>query len=244
MNYPRFYWDTSCFISYLSATHPDEQHRALVCKDILHHAQNDNVEIWTSAWTIVEVIRPRQKEEIVSLPDWANALKITDADERLLYPKAIGHLTEIWNYYHRHTAPTRKLTDDELSIVRSIFLYPFVKIAMIEQTVANEAVQISRSTGIRPGDSLHVASAIARKCDCIHRWDRDFTKTDHLITSKEPEMISPQSALFLTTAVNQQLLPVGDGYEVKPQKRDDLDRDQSKKGSDEREADPPHSATV
>jgi hypothetical protein len=35
MAIPRFYWDTSCFISYLSAKHPDEQQRALVCKDIL-----------------------------------------------------------------------------------------------------------------------------------------------------------------------------------------------------------------
>lgn len=58
MSEPRkIYWDSSCFICFLN---PAERTRREICEDILHHAQNGGVEIWTSTWTIVEVIRPKK----------------------------------------------------------------------------------------------------------------------------------------------------------------------------------------
>jgi predicted nucleic acid-binding protein len=71
----KIYWDTSCFIAYLSIPHPEEQIRALVCRDILHHAQNDKVELVTSSWTIVETIRPKLEYKPSPIPQWADALE-------------------------------------------------------------------------------------------------------------------------------------------------------------------------
>jgi predicted nucleic acid-binding protein len=197
MAIPRFYWDTSCFLSYLSPQHPDEQQRALICRDILQHAQNDRVELWTSAWTIVETIRPKKKYEPIPLPAWSEALNQADDEGKLLYPGGVERLTEIWEYYTRHTVPTRKLTADEIGTVRSLFTYPFIRIVQIEQAIANQASQIALEKNMRPGDALHVASAISRKCDCIQRWDRDYTRSDDLITSEEPQLISTQTSLYL-----------------------------------------------
>ncbi len=199
MPIPRYYWDTSCFISYLSAHHPDEEQRALICKDVLLHAQNDRVEIWTSAWTIVETIRPKQKFQPAELPGWAKALDQIDEKGVLLYPDGKQHLSQIWDHYTRHTMPTRKLKPEEVSVIRSLFSYPFIKIIQIEPSIANHASQIALDLNMRPGDSLHVASAVARKCDCLHRWDRDFTKSNDLIHSCEPVMISPQGSLYLAS---------------------------------------------
>jgi len=63
----RFYWDSSCFICFLNK---DEAARRVVCEDVLRHARNGAVEVWTSTWTIVEVIRPRRHGS-APLPQWA-----------------------------------------------------------------------------------------------------------------------------------------------------------------------------
>jgi predicted nucleic acid-binding protein len=195
MTVPRVYWDTSCFISYLSAQHPAEYQRALVCRDILQHAQNDRVEIWTSAWTIVETIRPKQEFKLPALPKWAEALNQADKDGNLIYPDAADVLGKLWDYFHRHTVPTRNLSKEEAESVQAIFAYPFIRKISIEPTIATHAAQIARERNFRPGDSLHVASALARNCDCIHRWDRDYQKTDSLIPSTEPQMMTAQQEL-------------------------------------------------
>lgn len=57
----KLYWDSSCFICFLNKAESD---RRKICEDILHHAEDRLVEIWTSTWTIVEVVRPKK----VSLP--------------------------------------------------------------------------------------------------------------------------------------------------------------------------------
>lgn len=51
------YWDTSCFLCFLNRA---EEERRKICEDILYHAQNGSVRLWTSTWTIVEVVRPKK----------------------------------------------------------------------------------------------------------------------------------------------------------------------------------------
>ena len=86
----RIYWDTSCFISYLSGTHPDEIARQVVCEDVLKHARNDDVEIWTSVWTIVETIRPKTLYQPSSVPLWAELLNGADDKGKPFHPEATG----------------------------------------------------------------------------------------------------------------------------------------------------------
>ena len=53
---PRLYWDTSVFLCFLSE---EEKERRDICEDVLHAAQNGKIEIVTSMFTLVEVIRPK-----------------------------------------------------------------------------------------------------------------------------------------------------------------------------------------
>ena len=53
----KLYWDATCFIAYISGSHPEEAHRTTICVDVLENARKGEVELWTSVLTIVEVIR-------------------------------------------------------------------------------------------------------------------------------------------------------------------------------------------
>lgn len=195
MPIPKVYWDTSCFISFLSGNHPDEQARAEICADILKHARNNDIQIWTSVWTIVETIRPKEMYKPQSLPPWSKALEVTDATGGLVYPNAKAQLEQIWNYYNRNTVPSRNLSATDASDIKKMFLWPWISKIQIVPTIAEHAADIARNYNLKPGDSLHVASALARGCDSIHRWDRDYTRTDSLITSKDPLRMSPPNLL-------------------------------------------------
>jgi predicted nucleic acid-binding protein len=229
----RLYWDSSCFISYLSASHPDEIRRAEICKDILKHAQNDDVEIWTSVWSIVETIRPKEKYQAQPLPKWSILLDARNKDGSLQFPTALAQLEKIWNYYHRHTLPSRRISAAEASEIQRIFNYPFIRKIQIEPTIANRAAEIARDKNIKPGDALHVASALARQCIKIQRWDHDFQKTDDLIPSEEPQRVTPQELMFF---------PPSDFRLTAPNEEPSDEREE--KASDEREADPAHPAPV
>ncbi len=60
----RLYWDTSVFLCFLA---PEEQERRRICEALLRNAQAGHIEICTSMYTIVEVIRPRAIKHTVPL---------------------------------------------------------------------------------------------------------------------------------------------------------------------------------
>lgn len=53
----RLYWDTSCFICFLNK---NEKSRRAICENILKNAKERNVTLYTSSFTIAEVINPRR----------------------------------------------------------------------------------------------------------------------------------------------------------------------------------------
>ncbi len=81
-----------------------------------------------------------------------------------------------------------------------MFAWPFIKTIQIVPSIAERAAEIAREHNLKPADSLHVASALARKCEQLQRWDRDYKRTDHLITSTDPTRITPQDELDLHSA--------------------------------------------
>jgi hypothetical protein len=109
----KVYWDTSCFISYLSGIHPDEVTRSLICEDVLKHARNDDIEIWTSVYTIVETIRPKAVYQPSPSPLWAELLNAKDQKGNIIHPEASGEFEKIWNYYKRNTVPGRLLSESQ-----------------------------------------------------------------------------------------------------------------------------------
>jgi predicted nucleic acid-binding protein len=62
----RVYWDTGLFLCFLNK---DEQDRREICEDNLRHARAGNIEIYTSYWTAVEVIKPKWIPKFVPLTD-------------------------------------------------------------------------------------------------------------------------------------------------------------------------------
>lgn len=51
----KLYWDSGLFICFLNRS---ELERRKICEDILFNARDGLVEIYTSMWTIAEVVRP------------------------------------------------------------------------------------------------------------------------------------------------------------------------------------------
>lgn len=184
----RVYWDSSCFISLLNRDSEPERHE--ICSDILNHAKDDRIEIWTSCWTIAETIRPREQFVLEPLPEWSTHLDKVDEKGKPVYPGARAQLEMIWEYYYRNRRRSKLLSPEESLKIKQMFAWRWVRKILVHPSLAARASDISRDTGVKPSDALHVASAIHRNCAVIHRWDHHFEKTDHLIPSVEPEMLS------------------------------------------------------
>jgi predicted nucleic acid-binding protein len=93
-NAKRIYWDSSCFLCFLNSAETD---RRDICEDILHHAQAREIHLYTSTYTIAEVIRPKGRsisnahrltpEEIAKIDGmfrWPWLKKI-DVDQRVAF---------------------------------------------------------------------------------------------------------------------------------------------------------------
>jgi predicted nucleic acid-binding protein len=191
----KIYWDTSCFISYLSGIHPEELARSLICEDVLKHARNEEIEIWTSVYTIVETIRPKAIYQPEPVPLWADLLNTKDSKGNIIHPEASSEFDKIWNYYKRNTLPTRLLSEDQALKIKQMFDWSWIRKIQVIPVIAHRAAEIARSHNMKAADSLHVASALHKNCDVIYRWDRDYSRTDTLIPSQDPVRLTPQNLL-------------------------------------------------
>jgi predicted nucleic acid-binding protein len=163
--------------------------------DVLRHARDGNIDIYTSCWTLVETIRPRDRYIPEALPDWSRALDATNEDGEKIYPNAKNQLEQIWSYYKRNTVPSRLLSQEQADKIKEMFSWSWIRKIQVVPTIAASASEIARKCNMKPADSLHVASALSRGCQLLHRWDRDYQKTDHLVPSMEPVRISPPDLL-------------------------------------------------
>lgn len=90
----KLYWDTTCFLCFLSR---EENERRRICEDILRNAKQGNAIIYTSTFTITEVVYPHRStiprprkltdEEVARISDmfkW-KWLKKIDVDQRVAF---------------------------------------------------------------------------------------------------------------------------------------------------------------
>jgi predicted nucleic acid-binding protein len=187
----KLYWDTSCFIAYISGSHPEEAHRTPICVDVLENAHNGEVEVWTSVLTIAEVIRRKLPAQEKPLPSWANVIA-----EKC--PDALPHVQQLWNFYDRKTAPTKALSKAEIDSLQELFKVKYIQKMQVDERIARRAVALAQEYGLRAADAIHAASAILKPCDCIQRFDKDYDKIAHFIKVEEPERISEQGNLSLS----------------------------------------------
>ncbi len=76
----KVYWDSGLFICFLNRS---ELERRKICEDILRCARDGKIRIYTSTWTIVEVVRPSPK----SLPT-----------SQVLTPEQIGKIRQMFEW--------------------------------------------------------------------------------------------------------------------------------------------------
>jgi len=196
MNKPRkVYWDTTCFICFLNRK---EEERRLICQDVLLYAKRKEIEIWTSMFTIAEVIRPRRMQSVIpDLPSWATQpYTAKDPEMQKLFKGAENQIKEIWEYYHRNTSPYERLTKDQINNIAAMFEWKFIQKIIIDERTAKKAVELSRDYNLKPPDAIHAASAILKKVDALQRWDRDYDKVKSLIAVEEPVRLSAQAELI------------------------------------------------
>jgi predicted nucleic acid-binding protein len=184
----KLYWDTSCFIAYISGSHPEEAHRTPICTDVMENAEKNHVEIWTSVLTIAEVIRRKLPAKKEPLPAWAEVI-------REKAPTALPYVQELWDFHDRKTAPTKALSGEEVNQLQKMFRWDFIHKIQVDERTAQRAVKLSQQYGLRPADAIHAASALLKPCDCIQHFDKGYGKIADLIQVEEPTRITAQFIL-------------------------------------------------
>lgn len=187
----KLYWDTSCFIAYISSSHPEEAHRLPLCVDVLENARKGEVEVWTSVLTIAEVVRRKLPAQEKPLPAWATIIA-----EKC--PSALPHVQKLWEFHDKKTAPTQALKPEEIAGLQDLFNEKYIHKIQVDEITARRAVELARDYGLRPADAIHAASALIKPCDCLQHFDKEFERISNLIKVEEPEMISTQGTLSLS----------------------------------------------
>lgn len=66
--------------------------------------------------------------------------------------------------------PSRS-AQDQAALIRRFFENDYIKIRAVDRRTAEDAAEISRTTGLKPPDAIHVATAIRWKCECLQTYD-------------------------------------------------------------------------
>jgi predicted nucleic acid-binding protein len=56
-------------------------------------------------------------------------------------------------------------------LIREFFENPYIQVRSVDRLIAEEAQEISRKYGLQPSDSIHVATALRYKCQCLQTYD-------------------------------------------------------------------------
>src|SRR6266496_3751954 len=139
----KLYWDSSCFICFLNKNEAD---RRVICEDILTHARNRSVEIWTSTWSIIEVVRPKRHGS-APLPRWA--AKAIEAVKKE-FPNAPGELETLWKRYQSND-PSTKLTPEQIEKIQGMFEWDFVKVKTLIRVEDPQQISEQNSLFVRTG---------------------------------------------------------------------------------------------
>ena len=92
--------------------------------------------------------------------------------------------------------PPVALTADQIRILDGMFRWPWISKYQIDERLTLRAVALARDFGLKPGDSIHAATAIAASVDVLQCWDRDFSVIAHLVSVAQPAYLTQQMPLL------------------------------------------------
>jgi predicted nucleic acid-binding protein len=70
-----------------------------------------------------------------------------------------------------------KASDDH--IIDGFLQQAYIEMVEVDLSLAIEARKLVREYGLRPGDAIHVAAAIATEADILLRWDKKWPEGDY-----------------------------------------------------------------
>ncbi len=106
----------------------------------------------------------------------------------------------------------RLLTADEINEIEKMFRWSWIEKVPVDQQIGFRAVQLARDHGLFPPDAIHAATAIRKRVDELQAWDRDFSSVEHLITVRNPTMISQQMTLIQPAPIG----PAPESFKSRP----------------------------
>jgi len=77
-----------------------------------------------------------------------------------------------------------------------MFEWDWLKKVQVNQIIATKAVELQRDCNLKPGDSVHAATAIRIRADVLQRWDRDFNRISRIIPVEDPKALTIQGELI------------------------------------------------
>lgn len=70
---------------------------------------------------------------------------------------------------------------DQAELIRKFFENDYIRVRAVDRRTAEEAADISRQTGLKPADAIHVATAIRWKCECLQTYDGEKGGSNKLL---------------------------------------------------------------
>ena len=136
--------------------------------------------------------------------------------EDILHHAKDGHLviatstfTIVETIRPKWIVPPIQLTQEQIRIIEGMFRWEWIKKYQVDERLALKAVALARDYGLKPGDSIHAATAIRANVDVLQQWDRDFQKIAHLVTVAQPAYETKQIPLLEIGPTQEKLEAAG-----------------------------------
>ena len=101
-------------------------------------------------------------------------------------------ISEVANPRRSSISNPRCLTEQEISKIHGMFLWPWLRTVDVDQRVAFRAAELTRDYRLLPADAIHAATAILLQVDALQNWDKDFSRISHLVRVENPVRMSDQ----------------------------------------------------
>jgi predicted nucleic acid-binding protein len=124
--------------------------------------------------------------------------QITDAAERgeIVFVQSTFTISELVK-----DPDGEKLTEAQENVIEDFFENEFVIVRTLTEQIAFLSRKIAREHGLKPGDAVHVATAIFWKVPILHTYDDKLLKRDGLIGDpplkiEKPSFVGQQNLLM------------------------------------------------